>query len=68
MSHSTVERRTRKQAVVLHRMLADGTTFVTEPVSEPDIAKEGKSSVRATTSRPEHVPSPGTMGLVRPQN
>jgi hypothetical protein len=59
----------RKLAVVLHRMLADGTTFVADKAAARAAAQEGGNRVRAAkdTTCPGEVPVAGTMDQVRPQ-
>ena len=59
----------RKLAVVLHRMLADGTPFAAERAAAPACGQEDASRVRAVegTCRPERGPVAGTMDRARPQ-
>src|SRR5215469_10834847 len=50
----------RKLAVVLHRMLADGTEFIAAKAAAKAQTKGGNREFgRTDTKRPEQVPSPG---------
>jgi len=58
----------RKLAVVLRRMLADGTSFLADKAAAAAAANQRRLQVRAVrdTFRPEQGPVAGTMDQVRP--
>jgi hypothetical protein len=60
----------RKLAVIMHRMLANGTTFTTQPASNKGIGlKQGEPQAFGrviTPAFPKRGPNAGTMDQVRP--
>ena len=55
----------RKLAVIMHRMLADGTPFVNQPARR--IEEKSKALGVKTPHLPKRGPDAGTMDQVRPR-